>query len=109
MLNSMRKHATGWVVKVLFGVLIASFAIWGIGDVLRRPGTGGALATVAGQPITDREVLRDFDSRYRPLEQSTGGNVTRAPAAGLGLMKPAPSAALAPPLGAAPPPPPKPT
>lgn len=95
MLNSMRKHATGWVVKVLFGVLIASFAIWGIGDVLRRPGTGGALATVAGQPITDREVLRDFDSRYRQLEQSTGGNVTRAQAASFGLMNQALSAAVA--------------
>ncbi len=95
MLNSMRKHATGWVVKVLFGVLIASFAIWGIGDVLRRPGTGGALATVAGQPITDREVLRDFDSRYRQLEQSTGGNVTRAQAVSFGLMNQALSAAVA--------------
>jgi len=95
MLNSMRKHATGWVVKVLFGVLIASFAIWGIGDVLRRPGTGGALATVAGQPITDREVLRDFDSRYRQLEQSMGGNVTRAQAVSFGLMNQALSAAVA--------------
>lgn len=35
MLSSIRKHARSWVVKALFGVLIAAFAVWGIGDIFR--------------------------------------------------------------------------
>ena len=46
--NSLRKHATGWVAKVLFGILVVSFAIWGIGDIFRAPHGGSTLAEVAG-------------------------------------------------------------
>ena len=35
MLDSLRRHATGWVAKILFGFLVLSFAIWGIGDIFR--------------------------------------------------------------------------
>ena len=38
--TSLRKHATGWVAKVLFGILVVSFAIWGIGDIFRAPHAG---------------------------------------------------------------------
>lgn len=34
MLIAMRKGAAGWVAKILFGLLILSFAVWGIGDYL---------------------------------------------------------------------------
>lgn len=86
MLNTMRKHATGWVVKVLFGVLILSFAVWGIGDVLRAPTTGGALAEVAGAEVGEREVMREFDERYRELQERAGGALTRQQAASFGLL-----------------------
>ena len=33
MLDAMRKRANSWVVRALLLVLIASFAVWGIGDV----------------------------------------------------------------------------
>ena len=87
MLNVMRKHATGWVVKVLFGILILSFAIWGIGDVLRAPSLGGGgLASVAGQEIGQQEVLREFDTRYQHLQQQAGGALTRHQAVSFGLL-----------------------
>lgn len=34
MLIAMRRGAAGWVAKILFGLLILSFAVWGIGDYL---------------------------------------------------------------------------
>lgn len=34
MLMAMRRGAAGWVAKILFGLLILSFAVWGIGDYL---------------------------------------------------------------------------
>ena len=65
MLDSLRRHATGWVAKVLFGILVLSFAIWGIGDIFRAPHGGSTLAEVAGTDITVQEVSREFDSRVR--------------------------------------------
>jgi peptidyl-prolyl cis-trans isomerase D len=88
MLNTMRKYATGWVVKVLFGLLIVSFAVWGIGDVLRAPQVGAAVAKVAGSEVEEREVLREFDERYRELVERAGGaaGLTRHQAVTFGLM-----------------------
>ncbi|MGZ0188127.1 MAG: SurA N-terminal domain-containing protein, partial [Alphaproteobacteria bacterium] len=34
MLIAMRRGAAGWVAKILFALLILSFAVWGIGDYL---------------------------------------------------------------------------
>ncbi len=87
MLNVMRKHATGWVVKVLFAVLILSFAVWGIGDVLQPPSIGsGGLASVAGTEIGQQEVMREFETRYETLQQQAGGSLTRHQAVSFGLL-----------------------
>ena len=77
MLNSLRKHATGWVAKVLFGILVVSFAIWGIGDIFRAPHGGSTLADVAGTQITMQEVNTEFDGRLRQMQQQYGNNIDR--------------------------------
>jgi peptidyl-prolyl cis-trans isomerase D len=73
MLNTMRKFATGWVVKVLLGLLIVSFAVWGIGDVLRAPQVGAAVAQVAGSEVEERECCAS--------STSATGSSSSAPAA----------------------------
>ena len=95
MLDSLRKHATGWVAKVLFGILVVSFAIWGIGDIFRAPHGGSTLAQVAGSDITVREVDNEFDGRVREMQQQFGGNFDRRAAVSLGVMQQAVDAAVA--------------
>ena len=65
MLIAMRKQAAGWVAKILFGLLILSFAAWGIGDYL-TPEANPVLAEVG-----EIEVRRDnVDvAERRQLEQ----------------------------------------
>ncbi|HYL33767.1 MAG TPA: SurA N-terminal domain-containing protein, partial [Stellaceae bacterium] len=36
MLQAIRSRATSLFVKILFGVLIVTFGIWGIGDIFRN-------------------------------------------------------------------------
>ena len=36
MLRFMRKYATGWLVKGLFGVIIIVFIFWGVGSFRDR-------------------------------------------------------------------------
>jgi len=95
MLDSLRKHATGWVAKVLFGILVVSFAIWGIGDIFRAPHSGSTLAEVAGTPITMQEVSGEFDRRLQQMQQQFGNNLDRRAAVSLGLLQQSVDAAVA--------------
>jgi peptidyl-prolyl cis-trans isomerase D len=40
MLDALRRGATGWVAKILFALLVLSFAIWGVADVFTGFGRG---------------------------------------------------------------------
>ena len=41
MLQAIRSRAGSFVVKLLFGLLILTFGIWGIGDIFRTRGAHG--------------------------------------------------------------------
>ena len=95
MLDSLRRHATGWVAKVLFGILVVSFAIWGIGDIFRAPHGGSTVAEVAGTDISVQEVSREFDNRVARMQEQFGANLDRRAAASLGVLQQAVDAAVA--------------
>ena len=80
MLIAMRKGAAGWVAKILFFLLILSFAVWGIGDYL-TPESDPVVANVGeieirrsaldraerGQLEQMRRILgQNFDARSLP-------------------------------------------
>jgi peptidyl-prolyl cis-trans isomerase D len=95
MLDSLRRHATGWVAKVLFGILVLSFAIWGIGDIFRAPHAGSTLVEVAGTDVPMREVSNEFEARLQQMQEQFGGNLDRRAAVSLGLMNQALDATVA--------------
>jgi peptidyl-prolyl cis-trans isomerase D len=95
MLDSLRRHATGPVAKVLFGILILSFAIWGIGDIFLGPRAGNAVAEVEGTEITQAEVKNEFENRWQQLQQQYGSGLDRQTAVALGLMNQALDTAIA--------------
>ncbi len=84
MLDSMRKHASGPVAKVLIGILIFSFGIWGIAGALSGIGTN----TVAQVGNTEISVVQ-FDRAYRRelqnVSQQVGTQVTAEQAKAFGL------------------------
>ena len=52
MLTAFRRLAGTWFAKGLFLLLILSFGIWGIEDVVRNFGRDSAVARVDGQPLS---------------------------------------------------------
>lgn len=84
MLDSLRKHASGPVAKVLICLLIISFGIWGIAGAL----TGMGLNTVATVGTTDITLVA-FDRAYRRelqnLSQQVGKQITPDQAKAFGL------------------------
>jgi peptidyl-prolyl cis-trans isomerase D len=83
MLQALREKASSWVIKILLGLLIVAFAIWGINDVFlgeRDP----AVAKVGSVKIARSQVdeaLRNELNRLRPVL----GNIDRDAALRMGL------------------------
>lgn len=84
-LRNVGKTRTGKIVAgVLFALLIASFAVWGIGDIFR----GGATTTVVrvGETEIQAQTVRDIYTRQlRQLSARLGQPLTAAEARAFGI------------------------
>lgn len=72
MLDGFRKHSNSIVVKALLFLLIASFAAWGVGDMLQPAATGSSVAEVDGVEISAQEVFNDYQREMARMRQLTG-------------------------------------
>ncbi len=84
MLDSMRKSAGGPVAKVLIGLLVISFAVWGVNDVFLGY-SSTSVATVGDEDISTVEFQRAFDDSIREYSQRLGQPLTRTQAQQYGL------------------------
>ncbi|MGE0053632.1 MAG: SurA N-terminal domain-containing protein [Hyphomicrobium sp.] len=84
MLEAMRRGAQTWVAKLLFGILVFSFAIWGVADVFRGWGQG-SIASVGRTPITAEEFNRSFQSELDQFSKQANRRLTPAEGRSLGI------------------------
>jgi peptidyl-prolyl cis-trans isomerase D len=79
MLQSMRASAQGWlgrlIMAVLMGVIILSFAIWGIGDIFRGFGRND-LAQVGGIEIGADTFRNAYQTELQRLQRLSRRNIT---------------------------------
>ncbi len=87
MLDSFRKASQSWFIKILFGMLILSFSVWGIGDVIRMRAESTPAIVVGSQEITATEVAEEFRRDTEQLSQAFGGKLTTEQARQLGLLQ----------------------
>jgi peptidyl-prolyl cis-trans isomerase D len=84
MLQWIRQGAGSWIIKAFLGVLIVSFAIWGIGDIFR--GRTFTTAIKAGNvQVSEAELAESFQRELRRLQQALGPNITAEQARAFGL------------------------
>jgi peptidyl-prolyl cis-trans isomerase D len=76
MLQTLREHSGSWFVKVLFGVLVASFALWGVGDIFRNYTSMRPIATIGASSITQEEFLSAYQKAINNLQQVAKGKIT---------------------------------
>ena len=84
MLDKMRGAAKSWVAKVLMGLLVMSFGVWGIADVFRFSSIS-ALATVGDQDISGQAFTENYRNWLRDYQRRTGQSLTPQQAGLLGL------------------------
>lgn len=83
MLSTIRKGLGSFFVMALLGLLIASFAIWGVGDVFRTPTLN--VAQVGDADIHASEFLREFNARVNAFRVQFGGEFDRDQARSIGI------------------------
>ncbi|MEQ1718184.1 MAG: SurA N-terminal domain-containing protein, partial [Hyphomicrobium sp.] len=84
MLEALRRGAQTWVAKLFFGILVFSFAIWGVADVFRGWGRG-SIATVGGQAITAEEFNRSFQNELDQFSRQSKQRLTAEQGRAVGL------------------------
>ena len=94
MLINMRKLGGKWVLGGFMGLIIASFAFFGIGDVIRNIATRSvsAIAVVGDVEIAGSEVRREFNRQVSRLQPLFGNQLDSARAREIGLVDEALSA-----------------
>jgi peptidyl-prolyl cis-trans isomerase D len=84
MLDALRRGSTGFVAKILFALLVLSFAVWGVADVFTGWGRG-ALAKVGEQEIRAEDYQRAFQNEVSVISQQAGRRITSEEARAYGL------------------------
>ena len=88
MLDGMRKAAQGTIGKlvmtIVMGLIIVSFVIWGVGDMLRGF-TSNKVATIGSTTITAQQFSNELQSELYRLQQQIRQPLTPQQARALGL------------------------
>lgn len=85
MLTSMRNGLNSFFVLFLLGLLISSFAIWGIGDIFTSRSM--SVATVGEKEIAADKYLNEFQNRLRTFQAQFGADFDTERAVSLGLHR----------------------
>jgi peptidyl-prolyl cis-trans isomerase D len=80
MLSILRRYINTWIVRGLFLILVASFGMWGIADVVRNLGTSTAVATVDGHRIELPALQDAYQRQLAQVGQMFGANFSPTPA-----------------------------
>lgn len=74
MLNSFRAFSNNFITRILLVLLIASFALWGIGDMLGRPSSNHTLAKIGSQSISAEDYRRELAIEGERIRRQLGAN-----------------------------------
>lgn len=87
MLDSFRKASQSWYIKLLFVLLILSFGVWGIGDVIRTQADQQPAISVGKEKISAPDVAEEFRRDTERLATMFGGKLSADQARQLGLLQ----------------------
>ena len=85
MQGNTRRVVAKWFTIFLFGLLISSFALWGVGDIFRDGGQHGPVIQAGETEIGPNEFARSYRRQFNQLRQRLGGQLTPDMAEQLGV------------------------
>lgn len=76
MLDQMRRGVTNIFTKLLLGLLVLAFAVWGIGDMTLRSRDDGTIATVGKTRISAEEFRQIYEDEMQSVARRLGRRLT---------------------------------
>lgn len=86
MLMQLRQKTAKVFTFMLFGLLVLSFAVWGIGDIFRVDGSNPEIAEVGDTRIDQQSFSRNLNQEMNALRQRFGPEFDVAQAVQLGVV-----------------------
>ncbi|MEM7225840.1 MAG: SurA N-terminal domain-containing protein [Pseudomonadota bacterium] len=86
MLMRMRSTVAKIVTFMLFGLLIASFAVWGIGDIFHTGGPNQVVAEVGHTEVPQYDFSRNLSRQMNQVRRQLGGEFDISQARAIGLV-----------------------
>ena len=84
MLEALRRSTSGWVAKIFLGLLVLSFAVWGVADIFTGY-RGTDVAEVGNTPITIDEFRTSLQQEIQQVSRQVGTYLTMDQARSIGL------------------------
>ncbi len=79
MLGSFRRFTETWVAKIFFIVLVASFGLWGVADVIRNLGNDTAVAIIGARRIELPEITEAYKRQLAQVTRMFGTETQPTP------------------------------
>lgn len=76
MLQTFRERSGSLFVKILFGVLVASFALWGVGDIFRSYTAMRPVASVGNSGVSQEEFIQSYQRIISNLQNLAKGKLS---------------------------------
>lgn len=86
MLDVLRKSSGSWVIKILFVLLILSFGVWGVGDVVRGLATDRVAIKVGDIEYDPTYVAKQFSRQVEQFRGMFGPSFNADSAKQLGML-----------------------
>lgn len=72
MLEAIRRHAQGWLAKVILGLIAVTFALFGIDSYMKGDSSGGIVAEVGEAGISREELAREIQAQTDRMREALG-------------------------------------
>lgn len=72
MLEAIRKHAQGWLAKVILGLIVITFALFGVDSYMKGDKSGGVIAEVGDVGISREELAREIQTQSDRMREALG-------------------------------------
>ncbi len=84
MLELLRQSVGGWIAKIFIGLLVISFAVWGVSDVFIG-GAGNAVISVGETRVSPVDYRLAYDQQVNGFSRQLGRPLNREEARSLGV------------------------
>ncbi|MDP2057601.1 MAG: SurA N-terminal domain-containing protein, partial [Thiobacillus sp.] len=72
MLEAIRKHAKGWLAKVILALIVITFALFGIDSYMSGDKSGGMVAEVGDVGVSREELTREIQAQSDRMRETLG-------------------------------------